>query len=298
MYPGPFRYHRPGSLAQAVAQLAALDGEARVLAGGQSLIAAMKTRLAAPADLVDIGFIPGLAYLRQDHKFLRVGALTRHRDVEMSKLPVGLELLHDAASVIADVQVRNRGTVLGSLAQADPGGDWAPVMLALAAELDAIGPVGSRIVPVRGFFRDLYTTDLAPYEVLSELRIAVPVAGQGGAYLALKRRAGDFAIAAAAVVLTIDARGLCRRAGIGLGNVGAKPLIAETAERLLLGQPPDDPQIVAAVAESAMAAADPGADNNGSAEYKREVLGVLVRRALAIALRRCRGETVRASDHV
>lgn len=298
MYPGPFRYHRPANLAEAVTKLTELGGEGRILAGGQSLIAAMKTRLAAPADLVDIGFISDLAYLREDRGTLRIGALTRHRDVELAKLPPGLALLHDAASCIADIQVRNRGTVLGSLAQADPGGDWAPVLLALAAELDILGPAGSRTVPVRGFFRDLYTTALRSDDVLRELRIALPMPGQGGAYLALKRRAGDFAIAAAAVVLTLDARGMCRRAGIGLGNVGPKPLIAEAAEALVLGQPPDDPAIAAAVADSAMAAADPSGDNNGSADYKRCVLGVLVRRALGVACRRSRGETVSASDHV
>ncbi len=298
MYPGPFRYHRAVTLDDAVVRLANAGADARILAGGQSLIATMKTRLADPTDLVDIGFIPGLAYLRQDADGLHLGALVRHRDVELASLARGLEILHDAASVIADVQVRNRGTVCGSLAQADPGGDWAPVMLALAAELEIVGPNGARAVPVRKFFLDFYTTDLRRGEVVGELRIPITAERRTGAYLALKRRAGDYAIASVAVSLVLDARGVCVIAGIGLGNVGHMPLIAEEAERTLIGNDPTDERVVGAAATAAMAASNPGSDNHGGAEYKREVVGALVRRALDIAIRRHRGEVVVACDHV
>lgn len=297
MYPSPFRYHRAATLDDAVVRLANAGAEARILAGGQSLIAVMKTRLAAPTDLVDIGFVPGLSYMTRDPDRLRMGTLVRHRDVELASVERGLEILHDAASVIADVQVRNRGTVCGSLAQADPGGDWAPVMLALGAELEIIGPNGARTVPVRKFFLDFFTTDLRQSEVLRELRIPMTAERRTGAYLAFKRRAGDYAIAGIAVSLGLDARGTCITAGVGLGNVGPMPLIAEAAERRLIGKDPTDRQVVEAVVAEAVAAARPSSDNRGSAEYKREVIGVLVRRALDIAVRRHRGEIIDACDH-
>ena len=298
MYPSPFRYHRAATLADAIARVASAGDEARILAGGQSLIAMMKTRLAAPTELVDIGFIPGLAYLRSDADWLRLGALARHRDVELANVGRGLEILHDAASVIADVQVRNRGTVCGSLAHADPGGDWAPVMLALGAELEIVGLDRTRTVPIRKFFLDFFTTDLRRGEVVRELRIPITAERRTGAYLALKRRAGDYAIAGVAVNLVLDAQGMCIGAGIGLGNVGPVPLIAEEAERRLIGNDPAAAQVIRAVVAAAVAAAQPGSDNHGSAEYKREVVGALVRRALDIAVRRDHGETIVAYDHV
>jgi len=298
LYPSPFRYHRAATLADAIARVANAGDEAQILAGGQSLIAMMKTRLAAPTELVDIGFIPGLAYLQWEADCLRLGALTRHRDVELASVGRGLEILHDAASVIADVQVRNRGTVCGSLAHADPAGDWAPVMLALGAELEIAGPDGTRTVPVRKFFLDFFTTELRCGEVVRELRIPITAERRTGAYLALKRRAGDYAIASVAVSLVLDAQGMCVAAGIGLGNVGPTPLIADEAERRLIGNDPTDEQVIAAVVAAAVAAARPGSDNHGSAEYKREVVGALVRRALDIAVRRHHGETIVAYDHV
>lgn len=298
MYPSPFRYHRAATLEDAVARVANAGADARILAGGQSLIATMKTRLAAPTDLVDIGFIPGLSYMRRDPECLRLGALLRHRDVELASLEPGLEILHDAASVIADVQVRNRGTVCGSLVQADPGGDWAPVMLALGAELEVVGPNGTRTVPVRKFFLDFFTTDLQPGEVVRELLIPTTAEQRTGAYLALKRRAGDYAIAGIAVSLILNGSGICLDAGIGLANVGPMPLIAKQAERRLIGNDPTDERVVSAVVAETIAAARPGSDHRGSAEYKREVVGALVRRALDIAIRRRRGEMIVASDHV
>lgn len=298
MYPSPFRYYRAVTLDDAAARVANAGTDARILAGGQSLIAMMKTRLAAPTDLVDIGFISGLSYVRRDPDCLRLGTLVRHRDVELASLDRGLEILHDAAAVIADVQVRNRGTVCGSLVHADPGGDWAPVMLALNAELEMVGPNGVRTVPVRKFFLDFFITDLQPGEVVRELRIPMPAEQRTGAYLALKRRSGDYATASIAVSLVLNERGMCLTAGIGLGNVGPMPLIAEEAERRLIGNDPTDERVVAAVVAEAVAAARPGSDNRGSAEYKREVVGALVRRALDIAIRRHRGEIIVACDHV
>jgi carbon-monoxide dehydrogenase medium subunit len=298
VYPGRFRYHRAATLEDAVVRLAKASGEARILAGGQTLITAMKTRLVAPGELVDIGFVPGLSFIERDREFLRFGALVRHRDVELATVDRGLEILHDAAGVIADVQVRNRGTLCGSLAQAEPGGDWAPVMLALGAQLEVIGTGGRRTVPVRKFYLDFFTTDLGHDEVLRELRIPFTARNRTGAYLALKRRTGDFAAASVAVNLSLNERGICVAAGIGLGNVGPMPLVAEEAERALAGNDPTDEDVVRAAAAHAMSAAQPGSDNYGSADYKREVVGVLLRRALDIAVRRHRGEVIAAQDHV
>ena len=258
----------------------------------------MKTRLATPAALIDIGYVQGLDYLRQDAAGVHIGALVRHRDVEVAALPAGHAILHDAARCIADVQVRNRGTVCGALVQADPAGDWAPVMLALRAELEIIGAAGARVTPLRGFFRDFFTVDLQPGEVVRELRLRAPVPGQTGAYLAFKRRAGDYAIAAVAVSLVLDARGRCVEAGVAIGNAGATPLVAPDAERLLTGSVPDEETVMTAVADAVAATADPSADINGSVLYKREVFAVLARRALAVAVRRGRGEVVAVEDHV
>lgn len=297
MYPSRFRYHRPESLAAAVALLAGLGEGARVLAGGQSLIPLMKHRLLAPTDLVDLKGVAGLDGAESADGRLRLGALTRHASVDRMALPESLAIVHDATSIIADVQVRNRGTIGGSLAQADAGGDWAPVLLALDATVECVGPGGERAVPVREWFVDAYETALAPGEIVRGVVLPLPAGHCGGAYLALKRRAGDYAVASAAVQLRLGDDGRCAAVGIGLGSVGVMPLRARRAEEVLRGSAPDA-ATVAAAAAAVMEAAEPLADVRGPAEYKREVVGVLFRRAVEVALKRSFGEQVDARAYV
>lgn len=294
MYPRAFQYHRAGSLPEAVSLLSELGPEAKLLAGGQSLIPLMKLRLAAPAHLIDLNYVPGLAYVRTGEGKIRFGALTLHAEIEDSPQARRIPILFDCASGIADVQVRNRGTLGGSLAEADPGSDWGPVLLTLPTEVRCVGPKGERTVPLSEFFLDAFTTVLAPDELVQEIIVTVPPPSSGGAYLALKRAAPVYATASVAVQLTLEGNDICREAGIALGSVGLTSIKAREAEGVLRGQKISTSTMEAA-AEAAMAAADPQPDTRGSAEYKRTVVGVLVRRAIEIAVRRARGESVEVS---
>lgn len=294
MYPRPFRYHRANSLEEASSLLADLGEEAKVLAGGQSLIPLMKLRLASPRHLVDLNSVPGLSYVQQDEGKIRLGALTRHAEIEASSLAQQIPILYDCASGIADVQVRNRGTLGGSLAEADPSGDWAPVLLALSTEVSCLGPKGERTIPLSDFFLDAYTTALGSAELLREVRVQIPPRNSGGAYLAVKRCAPVYATASVAVQLTLEDKETCREAAILLGAVGLTAVRAREAEAALRGKPLTKKTIEAA-AEAARAAAEPQSDIRGSAEYKREVVATLVKRAIDIAVRRSRGERVEAS---
>jgi aerobic carbon-monoxide dehydrogenase medium subunit len=294
MYPAPFRYHRAKSLAAAVSLLQDLGEEAKVLAGGQSLIPLMKLRLARPAELVDLNFIPGLSYVEARDGELRIGALARHAEIENAPATGRIPILHDCASGIADVQVRNRGTIGGSLAEADPSGDWAAVLLALGAEVRCLGPAGERSLPLGAFLLDAYTTALGPAELLREVIVKHPGKNSGGAYLAVKRSAPVYATAAAAVQLTMADAATCERAEIVLGCVGLLPIRAAEAAAALL-EKPLTPKTIQAAGEAAMAAADPQPDLRGTKEYKRLLVGALVRRAIAAAARRARGETVELS---
>jgi aerobic carbon-monoxide dehydrogenase medium subunit len=294
MYPAPFRYHRAKSLTAAVCLLQDLGEEAKVLAGGQSLIPLMKLRLARPAALVDLNFIPGLSYVEAKDGELRLGALTRHAEIENAESAKHIPILHDCAAGIADVQVRNRGTIGGSLAEADPSGDWATVLLALEAEVRCLGPAGERSLPLGNFLVDAYTTALGQAELVREVIVKQPPKKSGGAYLAIKRSAPVYATASAAVQLTMADAETCERAEIILGCVGLLPIRATEAAAALarrrLGA-----KTIQAAGEAAMAAADPQADLRGSKEYKRLLIGALVRRAIGAAARRARGETIELS---
>ncbi|MEE8201601.1 MAG: xanthine dehydrogenase family protein subunit M [Candidatus Acidoferrales bacterium] len=294
MYPRPFHYHRAASVEEAVSLLKQWGEEARLLAGGQSLIPLMKLRLASPRHLVDLNFVPHLSYAKKDDGALRFGALTRHAEIEASPVAAQVPLLHDCASGIADVQVRNRGTLGGSLAEADPGGDWAPVLLTLGARVTCVGPEGERTVALADFITDAYTTVLQPAEVLREITVPVPAPRSGGAYLALKRSAPVYATASAAVQLTLADQDTCRKVGIALGAVGLTAVRAKEAEAALRGKPLT-PQTIQAAAEAAAAASDPQSDMRGSAAYKRAVVAELVKRALDVAWRRARGQPVEGS---
>jgi aerobic carbon-monoxide dehydrogenase medium subunit len=293
MYPRAFHYHRAGSLKEAATMLAQLGDDAKLLAGGQSLIPLMKLRFANPAHLVDLNFTSGTSYIKRDNGTLRFGALTRHAEIEASVAVAKIPILHDCAAGIADVQVRNRGTIGGSLAEADPSGDWATVLFTLSTEVRCLGTNGERTVSLTDFIKDAYTTALAHDELVSEVAVKMPAEGSGGAYLAFKRSAPVYPTASAAVQLTMD-DDVCKDVAIALGCVGLAPIRAEEAERALRGRPLTEKTIAGAV-DAARAAADPQSDMRGSADYKRALVGALVKRAIEIALRRARGEQVEVS---
>src|SRR5207248_7728529 len=201
MYPRTFHYHRASSLKEAAVMLSQLGEDGKLLAGGQSLIPLMKLRFANPKHLVDLNFVSGTSYIKEEKGTLRFGALTRHAEIEYSATVAKVPILHDCASGIADVQVRNRGTIGGSLAEADPSGDWATVLMTLETEVRCLSTKGERIIPLPEFITDAYTTALLPDEVLSEVIIKVPPRASGGAYLAFKRSAPVYPTASAAVRL-------------------------------------------------------------------------------------------------
>ena len=288
MIPAAFEYHAPSTIGEATALLSKLGEDAKVLSGGQSLIPLMKLRLASPAHLVDINAIPGLAGIREADGFLRIGALTRESELEESDIVRNrYPLLHDTSKVIADPLVRNLATVGGNLAHGDPANDHPATMLALGAEVVAIGPKGERRMPIGSFFTGPFETSLKPGEILVEIRIPVPPARSGGAYLKLERKVGDFATAAVAVQVTLGTNGACEYVGIGLTNVGLTPIKAVKAEAYLKGKAPDDAAIKR-TAELAAEAAEPSADLRGSVEYKKDLVRILTARALRKAAERAR----------
>ena len=293
MYAHPFSYHRANSLVEASKLLRQLGEESRVLAGGQSLIPLMKMRLARPTALVDINFIPGLNGIQGRNGELRLGALTRHTELEMSDAVAAIPILHDCAAGIADVQVRNQGTIGGSLAEADPSGDWGATLLALETSLQCAGPKGERTVKLEDFIKDAYTTVLGHDELVREVIVKKPPRNSGGAYLALKRSAPVYATASAAVQLTLDGREICKEIRIFLGCVGLTAIRPKNAEGELRGKKIDGKAIQRA-AEAAREAAEPQSDMRGSADYKRALVAALVKRALGIAIQRARGERVDA----
>jgi carbon-monoxide dehydrogenase medium subunit len=286
MIPAAFEYHTPTSIGEAAALLAKLGEDAKVLAGGQSLIPMMKLRLATPRHLIDIGRIAGLAYIREAGGVLTIGALARESDLEESDLiRTRYPILLDTSKVIADPLVRNLATVCGNLAHGDPANDHPATMLALGAELVAAGQKGERRIPVASFFTGPFSTALQPAEILTEIRIPAPPARSGGAYVKLERKVGDFATAAVAAQVTLGANGTCERVGIGLTNVGPTPIKARKAEGFLQGKRPDE----AAIKQAAVLAAEesqPTSDLRGPAEYKRDLVRVLTARALLKALER------------
>ena len=288
MIPAAFEYHAPSTIGEATGLLAKLGEDAKILSGGQSLIPLMKLRLANPTHLVDINGLPGLSGIREGDGFLRIGALTRESELEESELVrTRYPLLHDTSKVIADPVVRNLATVGGNLAHGDPANDHPATMLALGAEIIAVGPKGERRLPITSFFTGPFETSLRPDEILVEIRIPVPLARSGGAYLKLERKVGDFATAAVAAQLIIGADGTCERVGIGLTNVGLTPIKATGAEALLKNKAPDEGAIKRA-AELAAEASEPSADLRGSVEYKKDLVRVLTARALRKALERIR----------
>lgn len=288
MIPGEFDYLAPTTIDEAIAALVEHGDDAKILAGGQSLIPAMRFRLASPATLIDINGITTLDYVREDAGHLAIGAMTREHTLETSALIAqSYPLLYDAAAVIADPLVRNRATIGGNLAHADPANDHPAVMLAYDAQLIAQGVNGTRTIAIDDFFVGLFETALAPNELLTEIRIPAPQAGSSGAYLKFERKVGDYAVAAIAVQLTIsDNR--CSAARIALTNVSPVPLRSPGAEQALIGQELTD-EVLEAAGRAAAAECDPSSDLRGTAEYKRDLVRVLTKRGIRTAAGRAVG---------
>jgi aerobic carbon-monoxide dehydrogenase medium subunit len=282
MYPGSFEYFAPTTLEEALDVLERFGDEAKVIAGGQSLIPLMKLRFAAPEAIVDINGIEGLDAIDQAGGGLRIGALVRHKTCEGSDILRGrFGTLADAAPLISDPIVRNLGTVGGSLAHADPQGDWGSVMLAVGAEVEVQSRGGTRTIPLTEFFQGPFTTALEPAEILTGIRIPDPGPRSGGTYLKLERRVGDYATVGVAVQVSLT-NGTVERAGIGLSAVGPTNLKATAAEEALAGAELTD-DAIAEAARLAAEAARPHDDVRGSAEYKRNVVRVFTERGLRTA---------------
>ena len=289
MYPARFEYFAPSTLEEVIATLTERGDEAKVMAGGQSLIPLMKLRIAAPSVVVDLNRIPDLDYVEEVKEGLRIGALARHKTCETSKLlRKRYRLLGDAAPLISDPLVRNRGTVCGSLAHADPQGDWGAVMLAARGEVVAQGPGGERTIPIDDLLRGPFTTSLAPDEVITEARVPDPGARTSGTYLKLERKVGDYATAAVAIQVTLK-NGTIGEAGIALTGVGPINIRATAAEDALRGAEPSDSAIENA-ARLAAEAAEPQSDIRGTADYKRSVIRVFTERGLKTVIARVTGE--------
>jgi aerobic carbon-monoxide dehydrogenase medium subunit len=286
MIPPAFEYLRPKSIPEAIAFLQQYGDNAKILSGGQSLIPMMKFRLARPGYLVDINRISGLSYIKEEGGYLKIGGLTREAELENSPLILSkYPIISDTARTIADPQVRNMATLAGNLAHGDPANDHPATMLALGAQVVAVGPQGERVLPIESFFVTLFTTELQHDEIVSEIRIPVPPPGSGGAYLKLERKVGDFATAGVAAQVTVDSGGICQNAGIGLTNVGATPIKAVKAEESLRGRKLDESSIAQA-AQLAAGEAEPSSDLRGPAEYKRGLVMELTRRAVTRAYER------------
>ena len=289
MIPQSFEYFRPETVSEAIALLQKHGDGAKILSGGQSLIPMMKVRLARPEYIVDINRIANLQYVKEEGGFLKIGGLTRESDLEVSSLIRSkYPIILDTAAMIADPQVRNMATVGGNLAHGDPANDHPATMLALEAEITATGQGGERTIPIKDFFLSVFTTALEHGEILTEIRIPIPPPGSGGAYFKLERKVGDFATVGVAAQVTLDDAGVCRRAGIGLTNVGATPIKATRAESVLTGKKMDERQISQA-AQLAAEDTQPSSDLRGSAEYKVSMVRELTKRALVRARERSAG---------
>jgi aerobic carbon-monoxide dehydrogenase medium subunit len=282
MIPAPFAYHAPRSVGAALALLSELGDEAKLLAGGHSLLPMMKMRFAQPGHLIDLGKIPELKGIREEGGVIRIGAMTSENELIWSKLLQDkCPLLVEAARLISDPQVRYKGTLGGDIAHGDPGNDHPAIMLALGASFVLRSAAGERTVAADGFFRGTYDTLLKPDEIMTEIRVPVPAPGTGYCYAKLKRKIGDFATAAAAVTLRMNGQTV-REVAIALTNVGPTPLKARAAEDSLRGKALTDAAIAAA-AGLAMSICEPSVDQRGDVEYKKAMAGEMTQRALRMA---------------
>ena len=287
MKPAPFDYFTPATLDEALALLARHGGDAKPVAGGQSLIPAMNFRLARPAVLVDLNRIAALAYVRPESGGVAIGAMTRQRTVEQSEVVArAAPLLAEAMPSIAHPQIRNRGTVGGSIAHADPSAELPAVMLALDARFRTKSATGERAIPAGEFFRGTLETALEPGELLVEIALPPLPARSGTAFLEMARRQGDYALVGVAAVVTLDSRGRCKTARLSLLSVGDGPVLATEAGKTLAGHTPSEELLRAASDAAAARDVDPPSDIHASAAYRRQLVAVLTRRALARAFER------------
>lgn len=288
MIPQSFQYESPGSLQEAIQLLHQYGDEAKILSGGHSLIPMMKLRFATPGVLVDINNIPGLSHIKIEDGKMKIGALTREAELEHSETLLKVfPIFKDVTKLIADPQVRNRGTLGGNLAHGDAANDHPAVMLALNATVIATGAEGERAIPIDEFFHGFYMTALEPGEILTEIQIPIPPAGTGSAYHKLERKVGDYATAGAAVQITLGDDGIVKAAGIGLTNVNPLPMRASRAEEALIGKPLTE-ESIAEAAQYASEDCSPTADLRGTEEYKRAMVGVLVKRMIHEAANRAK----------
>jgi carbon-monoxide dehydrogenase medium subunit len=288
MIPAEFQYAAPKTVTEAVALLQT-NPDAKILSGGQSLIPLMRFRLATPPLLVDINNIVGLGYIREEGGWLKIGATVREDDLDNAPIVRSrYPLLRETSRVIADPLVRNRATLCGNLAHADPANDHPATMLAYRAEVVATGPKGERVIPVDGFFIGLFTTTLASDEILTEVRVPMPPKRSGGAYSKMERKVGDFATAGVAVQLNLDEVGAIEEIGIGLTNVGPTPIRARRSEDVLRSNKADE-SLIAQAGRYAQEDCEPSSDLRGPEEYKRNLVRVLTMRAINTALERAKG---------
>ena len=288
MIPGAFDYHSPRSLDEALSLLQQHAGDAKILAGGQSLIPAMRFRLAMPSILIDINRLDDLRYVEERGDHLAIGAMTLEHSLEdAAVVRSSYPLLHDTAVVIADPLVRNMATVGGNIAHADPANDHPATMLAYNATVVAKGPKGERTIAIDDFFTGLFENAMGEDEILTEIRIPKPGANSGGAYMKFERKVGDYAISAAAVQLRLDG-GTVAAARIGLTNVSAVPMRAKGAEAELVGKSISD-AVIEAAGKAAAAECDPSPDLRGGVDYKRDITRVMVKRSIQQAVARAKG---------
>ena len=288
MIPGAFDYHSPRSLDEALSLLQQHAGDAKILAGGQSLIPAMRFRLAMPSILIDINRLDDLRYVEERGDHLAIGAMTLEHSIEdAAVVRSSYPLLHDTAVVIADPLVRNMATVGGNIAHADPANDHPATMLAYKATVVAKGPKGERTIAIDDFFTGLFENAMGEDEILTEIRIPKPGANSGGAYTKFERKVGDYAISAAAVQLRLDGETVAA-ARIGLTNVSAVPMRAKGAEAELVGKSISD-AVIEAAGKAAAAECDPSPDLRGGVDYKRDITRVMVKRSIRQAVARAKG---------
>ncbi len=288
MFPAEFEYHRAQSIQEAI-ELLGKHEDAKLLAGGHSLLPMMKLRLAQPSLLIDIGHISSLSGIKAGDGHLSIGALTTHYQVESSdEVKRACPLLSEAEQEVGDVQVRNRGTVGGNLAHADPASDLPAVMLALGAEIRAVGPNGERTITADNFFVDMLTTALEPQEVLTEIRVPTLRPGQGAAYVKHPHPASHYAVVGVAAIVTRDASGNCTDCRVGITGAGPKAVRAKATEAALTGKPLT-PENISEAASHAAEGMDFLSDSYASEEYRRHLVQVYTKRALTKAAERARG---------
>ncbi len=291
MYPAPFRYFRPDSLDNAIKLLSELGEGAKPLAGGQSLIPILKLRMDEPTDLVDIGRLPSLRHIKNENENIRIGALATHAHIGRAGVISHIPIVVDCANGIADAQVRNRGTIGGSVSAADPSGDWPALLHTLDAEIICQGPNGKRTITIQDFILDSYTTALTDGELVKEIRFKSPEKLSGGSYIGFKKAAPAYPTASVGIQITLADKDICKNVRLVLSAAGPRPVTSVEAEAILRGNTLSKGNIEKA-AEAIIAASDPPSDSRGSSAFKRSMLHSLFLKAANIAISRANGNNI------